>query len=104
MQSSTTLEELERRVSSLEKDMGYFKRLESADAIEETPAMRGRRILDSAKRNRAKNQKLWKRAFEGLGVRRTPVGIEKLHQMMKEAGLDPNDNQFSRGIIEMRDE
>jgi hypothetical protein len=33
-----------------------------------------------------------------------PVGVEKLREMMIADGIDPNDNEFSRGIIEMREE
>ncbi|HEX5272189.1 MAG TPA: hypothetical protein VFW33_16950 [Gemmataceae bacterium] len=33
-----------------------------------------------------------------------PIGAERLRQMMIEDGVDPNDNSFSRGIIEMREE
>jgi hypothetical protein len=33
-----------------------------------------------------------------------PVGVEKLREMMIADGIDPNGNEFSRGIIEMREE
>lgn len=33
-----------------------------------------------------------------------PVGPEKLREMMIADGVDPNSNEFSRGIIEMREE
>jgi hypothetical protein len=33
-----------------------------------------------------------------------PVGPEKLWEMFIADGIDPNDNEFSRGIIEMREE
>ncbi|HEY1380313.1 MAG TPA: hypothetical protein VGF55_26155 [Gemmataceae bacterium] len=33
-----------------------------------------------------------------------PVGIEELHKMFIADGIDPNDNEFSRGIIEEREE
>jgi len=33
-----------------------------------------------------------------------PIGAEKLQQMLLEAGWDPNTTEFSRGIIEMREE
>lgn len=32
-----------------------------------------------------------------------PVGPEKLREMMIADGIDPNDNEFSRGIIEERE-
>jgi hypothetical protein len=40
--------------------------------------------------------------FTSLGIKDEPVGIEKLQEMMGQAGLKKN--ALSRGIIEMRDE
>ena len=31
-----------------------------------------------------------------------PVGLERVREMMIADGIDPNDNEFSRGITEMR--
>jgi hypothetical protein len=39
-----------------------------------------------------------------LGIRRKPISAKKLREMAIKEGLDPEDNQFSRGIIEMREE
>jgi hypothetical protein len=40
-----------------------------------------------------------------LGIKHLkPVEPAKLPQMMIEDGVDPNSNEFSRGIIEMREE
>lgn len=39
-----------------------------------------------------------------MGVSGEPVGAEKLQEMMIAEGVNPEDNQFSRGIIEMREE
>jgi hypothetical protein len=39
-----------------------------------------------------------------LGIKGKPIGAKKLQEMALKEGLDPNDNQFSRGIIEMREE
>lgn len=38
--------------------------------------------------------------IEGL----KPIGAQKLREMMIADGIDPNDNEFSRGIIEVREE
>jgi hypothetical protein len=40
-----------------------------------------------------------------LGVENVPpVGVERLREMMIADGIDPNGNEFSQGIIEMREE
>jgi len=39
-----------------------------------------------------------------LGIRGKPIGAKKLREMAIREGLDPNGTEFSRGIIEMREE
>jgi hypothetical protein len=39
-----------------------------------------------------------------LGIRGKPIGAKKLREMAIREGLDPESNEFSRGIIEMREE
>ena len=45
-----------------------------------------------------------KKALKDSGATGEPIGAERVRQMMIEEGVDPNDNSFSRGIIEMREE
>jgi len=46
----------------------------------------------------------WDKFMKQLGIRGKPISAKALHEMALKEGLDPNDNQFSRGIIEMREE
>lgn len=46
----------------------------------------------------------WDKFMKQLGIRVKPIGAKKLREMAIKEGLDPEDNQFSRGIIEMREE
>lgn len=46
----------------------------------------------------------WDKFMKQLGIKGKPIGAEKLQEMGIKEGLDPTDNQFSRGIIEMREE
>jgi hypothetical protein len=46
----------------------------------------------------------WKKFMKQLGIKGKPIGAEKLREMAIKEGLNPEDNQFSRGIIEMREE
>jgi len=46
----------------------------------------------------------WDKFLKQLGIRGKPIGAKKLQELAIKEGLDPNDNQFSRGIIEMREE
>lgn len=42
--------------------------------------------------------------FARMGIHAEPVGAERLQQMMLEHGIKPEDNLFSRGLLEMREE
>jgi hypothetical protein len=45
------------------------------------------------------------RVLKALGIEHLkPVGAQKVREMMIADGIDPNDNEFSRGIIEMRED
>jgi hypothetical protein len=46
----------------------------------------------------------WDKFMKQLGIRGKPIGAKKLREMAIKEGLNPEDNQFSRGIIEMREE
>jgi hypothetical protein len=46
----------------------------------------------------------WKKFMKQLGIRGKPIGAKKLREMAIREGLDPNSTEFSRGIIEMREE
>jgi len=70
----------------------------------ETPAERGARMLREARENHQAMVAGWERAMKEMGITGEPVGAEKLQEMMLECGIDPNDNEFSRGIIAMRGE
>ena len=44
------------------------------------------------------------KAFEEMGIRGEPIGAEKLQEMIAACGVKPEENAFSQGIIEMREE
>jgi hypothetical protein len=41
--------------------------------------------------------------FSAMGIRGEPIGAEKVQEMIAACGVQPEDNLFSRGVIEMRD-
>jgi hypothetical protein len=69
------------------------------DPLEGHPLLR-QSITDPKKLAELEAQIDRKLGIEGL----EPVGPEKLWEMMIADGIDPNENEFSRGIIEMREE
>jgi hypothetical protein len=46
----------------------------------------------------------FKKLLKQLGIKGKPIGAKKLKERMLAEGFDPESNEFSRGIIEMREE
>jgi hypothetical protein len=46
----------------------------------------------------------WGKFLKQLGIRGKPIGAKKLREMFLQAGFNPESSEFSRGIIEMREE
>ena len=42
--------------------------------------------------------------FAEMGIHVKPIGAEKLQEMIAACGVKPEENAFSQGIIEMREE
>jgi hypothetical protein len=99
-----TLEELERRVAALEQEVAQLRKEEEHRVASETGAERAARALRESKRSHARMVAAWNAALKEMGIEGEPVGAKKLQEMMLAAGINPEDNEFSRGIIEMREE
>jgi hypothetical protein len=54
--------------------------------------------------DKAKLRPLIAKVFEEMGIRGEPVGAEKVQERLGACGVRPEDNVFSQGIIEMREE
>lgn len=61
-------------------------------------------MLREAKANQAAISAAAAKAFEEMGITGQPIGAEKVQEISLACGLQPEDNTFSRGIIEMREE
>jgi hypothetical protein len=101
---AATLEELENRVVQIEQELARLRHLHATPPQAETPAERGARLMEQARRDKARLKQSMARAFEEMGIRGEPVPPEKLREMIAECGIRPEDNSFSKGIIEMREE
>lgn len=97
------IDDLAQRLTVLEDRVGELTRFVERLA-EETPAERGARLLREARMSQAQLTAGWLRALEQMGIRGEPIPVEKLREMMLADGIRPEDNEFSRGIIEMREE
>ena len=99
-----TLEDLEKRLAALEQEVASLRQRLEGPPADETPLERGARLWREAKASKAALSALAEKVFAEMGITGEPPGHERLMQMMLEAGVDPNDNAFSREIIAMREE
>ncbi len=99
---TTTMAELEQRVAALEREVSRLRQLLEARPSAETPAGPGFRLLTEAEQTEW--VAAWDRLIENTGFRPEPIGAEALQARLLASGIKPEDNAFSRGIIEMREE
>lgn len=100
---AATVEELEKRLEQVEEKLARLQQLVEKP-LDETPAQRGARMLRDARANQAAISAGWAKAMEEMGIHGEPIGAEKVQEMMLACGINPEDNEFSRTLIEMREE
>jgi hypothetical protein len=99
---ATPLEELEQRITRMEQELARLQQL--VEKPSQTPAERGAQLLREAQRNQAIISAAIAQAFAEMGITGEPIGSEKVQEMMRAYGMQPNANEFSQGIIAMREE
>jgi hypothetical protein len=73
------------------------KRLDDDDAL-------GEELIRTAHEQHADFVSGWKKFMKQLGIRAKPVGAKKLRELAIREGFNPEGNEFSQGIIAMREE
>jgi len=101
---ATTLEELERRITRMEQELARLQQLVEKPLQTEIPAERGAQLLREAQRNQATISAAIAQAFAEMGLTGEPIGAEKVQEMMRACGIQPDANEFSQCIIAMREE
>jgi hypothetical protein len=101
---ATPLEELERRITRMEQELARLQQLVEKPSQMETPAECGARLFREAQRNQATISAIIAQAFAEMGITGAPIGAEKVQEMMCACGMQPDANEFSQGIIAMREE
>ena len=101
---ATSLSAIEQRMEQIERELARLRQLVERPFHEETPAERGTRLLEQARRDKPRLRAQIAKAFEAMGIRGEPIPPERLREMMLDCGVRPEDNLLSRGIIEMREE
>jgi hypothetical protein len=101
-----TLESLEQRLAALEREVAQLKAGLRPDRSPPQPGAEseGARLIREAADGHADFLAGWGQLMEELGVRGQPIGAPKLRELLRQKGIRPEDNLFSRGIIAMREE
>jgi hypothetical protein len=96
---AATIEELEGRLAALEQEVARLRRV-----VEPPDPVGGERPPLPHQSDQAVISAAVARAFAAMGITGTPLGAEKVQRMIADCGVKPEDNAFSRGIIEAREE
>lgn len=102
--SNEALKELRKKIDQMENNL-----IEMRQSIDQILTIKENKLYDDwrSKFQWADKEEL-KKWFEEWrkrnGVTNKPIGAEKLQEMMLKEGIKPEDNSFSKGIIEMREE
>jgi hypothetical protein len=98
---------LEQRVAVLEQEVAALKQArlqtENNGVRQSTLPAAYVPMLRRAWDNRITPEQM-REVLKQMGITGEPIGAENLQRMMIEAGINPNSNEFSQGIIEMREE
>ncbi len=91
---TTTIDKLLIKTERIERELAEVRQ-----ALEELCLEPTIQFVD-----KEKLRPLTAKAFEEMGVRSEPIDAEKLQKMVAACGVKAEDNIFSQGIIEMREE
>jgi hypothetical protein len=101
---AVTLDELEQRLMRLEEEVSRLRRLVAGSSPDETPPERTVRRLHEAEADQSALTAGWAKAMEAMGIHGKPIGARRLQAMIAASGIRPEDNEFSRALIEAREE
>lgn len=104
LKMALTLEDVEKRLMTIEQEMKHLRQILEKKPAEETPVECSAPLWREAIANQPLISAAVEKAFQEMGITGPPVGHEKLQKMMEECGIRPENNEFSREIIAMRDE
>jgi hypothetical protein len=64
----------------------------------------GEQLIREGREGHAEFVAGWTKFMEEVGIQGKPLGAKKLRAMLLQSGIKPDANEFSRGIIAMREE
>jgi hypothetical protein len=105
---SDELADLQRRVAALEREVAELRNVNGTPAPDDEPMPEIVQLCPSLRpawEDRHRSAEAWRKVKEQLGIQDLkPIGAENLQKLLIAEGVDPNSNEFSQGIIDMREE
>ena len=96
------LEYIEQEIEDIRKQLQQVTELTKfTDGKPDTKQMS---LLERSRQNKEKQRQAFAKLFEKMGIHGEPIGAENVQKMIAACGIKPEDNEFSRGIIAMREE
>jgi hypothetical protein len=99
-----TLEELERRIAALEREVALLKAVGNGAIAPTDSSQRGARMIQEARASQASLTALSAELFAKMGIVQEPLGAQKLQSLILASGIKPDENVFSGEIKKMREE
>jgi len=87
-----------------EKQLRGKRPAKKPDAVADEDLLLAEEILRTGREEQAALVAGWEKFMKGLGIRAKPIGAKKLREMALREGINPESNEFSQGIIAMREE
>jgi hypothetical protein len=105
MNMPATLEEIERRLTNLERQVTTLRQQFGAGAVSgDTPAAIGARLLRQADQAAHTLANGWTMAIQQIGITGAPLPAEQVQVAIQTCGVVPEENEFSSAIHAMREE
>ncbi len=101
-----TLAEVETKLRSIEREVADLRaRIDRLDPSASPPEVSSGWPTEIKFADKEPLRKTFDELFTRMGISHVhPIGAEQLQEMMRKEGVKAEDNIFSRGIIEMREE
>jgi len=102
-----TLEELKTKIEQVEQTLAEVRQQLDRLSGEEPPVPRKKGAKEWLEKYRRENEALRplaEKVLRQMGIQGEPIPAQDLRKRMMEEGIRPEDNEFSRAIIEMREE
>lgn len=98
----STIEEIQQKLKQIENEVAQLRAQLNQWIAQPTQSVQLEPTIQFV--DKEKLRSLTAKTFEEMGIRSEPIDAEKLQEMVAACGVKTEDNVFSRGIIEMREE